>query len=232
MKRVVTPELLDTDAGTPDEVLASLADLRWLNRYFGGLSTTRHLLGRVADKTQAKQLSYLDVASASGDGALAAQDYLAKRGIRLETTLLDRSILHLDRRRNGNGNGASASAAISGDALQLPFADGTFDVVGSSLFMHHLGPEEVVGFVKEALRVCRCAVIINDLRRTWLHWLTACAGVAVYRSRITRADAPASVRRAYTPEEMRTMLRQSGAADIEMGSHYFYRMGVIVWKSS
>src|SRR6266436_5825993 len=95
MKRVVTPELLDTDQGTPEEVAASLADLRWLNRYFGGVSTTTKLLFHVADATGVKQISFLDVAGASGDVASAAHDQLRTRGVDLNTTVLDRSATHL-----------------------------------------------------------------------------------------------------------------------------------------
>ncbi len=49
MKRVVTPELLDTDSGTPAEVAASLGDLRRINRWFGGIATTEEMVGRVAE---------------------------------------------------------------------------------------------------------------------------------------------------------------------------------------
>ena len=56
------------------------------------------------------------------------------------------------------------------------------------------------------------------------------AGMPLYRSRLTRHDAPASVRQAYTPEEMQTLLAQSRAARVEIHRHYLFRMGVIVWK--
>ena len=39
MRRTVTPELLDSDSGTPAEVAASLADLNFINRWFGGIAT-------------------------------------------------------------------------------------------------------------------------------------------------------------------------------------------------
>jgi ubiquinone/menaquinone biosynthesis C-methylase UbiE len=228
MKRVVVPELLDVDAGTEDEVRASLEDLRWLNRYFGGLSTTTRLLARVAEKTGVRKLSYLDVASATGDGPLAARAYLARRGVELDITLLDRATSHLG--RHGDGAVPTTMAALCGDALQLPFADNSFDAAGSSLFVHHLEPEEVVQFVNEGLRVVRHAVIINDLRRSFFHWLASRAGVVLYRSRITRFDAGASVRRAYTPEEMRAMLTRTAAGEVEIDERYFYRMGVVIWK--
>jgi len=87
-----------------------------------------------------------------------------------------------------------------------------------------------VEFAKEALRVARTAVLINDLIRHPLHLALVYAGVPMYRSRLTRHDAPASVRQAYTPEEMCTMLKLTSAAKIEMSRHYLFRMGVIAWK--
>ncbi|MCU1311706.1 MAG: hypothetical protein JWO20_2831 [Candidatus Angelobacter sp.] len=225
MKRVVTTELLDADQGTPEEVAGSLADLRWLNRYFGGLSTTTKLLAHVAMTARLKQMSFLDVAGASGDVALAAQAHLKERAVDLEVAVLDRSAVHLPKSQGTNG-----TAAIVGDALNIPFDDGSFDVVGSALFLHHLEPEEIVRFTNEALRVCRYAVIMNDLRRDPIHLATAYAGIPVYRSRITSNDAPASVRNAYTPEEMREVLRKTNAGRVEFSRHYFFRMGIVMWK--
>jgi ubiquinone/menaquinone biosynthesis C-methylase UbiE len=226
MKRVVTPELLDADQGTPEEVAGSLADLRWLNRYFGGLSTTTKLLFDVARTTGLKQMSFLDVAGASGDVALAAQADLKEHGVDLEVAVLDRSATHLPKSQGSNG-----AAAIVGDALNIPFDDSSFDVVGSSLFLHHLEPGQIVRFTNEALRVCRHAVIVNDLRRDPIHLATAYAGIPVYRSRITSNDAPASVRNAYTPHEMHEVLRKSNAGRIEISRHYFFRMGIVMWKN-
>jgi hypothetical protein len=56
------------------------------------------------------------------------------------------------------------------------------------------------------------------------------AGYPLYRSRLTRHDGPASVRQAYTAEEMRNMLAESRAARVEVSLHYLFRMGVIAWK--
>src|SRR5439155_15431293 len=220
MKRVVIPELLDTDAGTAEQVQATLADLRFFNRWFGGIATSIRLLQRVARETGSSKLSMLDVAAASGDVAQAARAQLEVIGIELEITLLDRSRAHLN-------NGARA---VVGDALRLHFRDSSFDVVGCGLFAHHLEPEDVVQFVNEALHVCRSAAIINDLVRHPLHLTLVYAGLPIYRGRMTRNDAPASVWRAYTPEEMINMLRNTRASRVEISRHYLFRMGVIAWK--
>ena len=87
-------------------------------------------------------------------------------------------------------------------------------------------------FASESLRVSRLAVLVNDLVRHPLHLTLAYAGVPIYRSRITRNDAPASVKQAYTIEEMIGFFRSAGAAKVEAQKHFLFRMGVIAWRSA
>jgi ubiquinone/menaquinone biosynthesis C-methylase UbiE len=220
VKRVPTAELLDSDAGTPAEIAASLSDLEFFNHRFGGVATTDSMVTHVAESSGLTSVSVLEVAAGSGYVADATRRRLEERGIRIEITLSDRSRSHL---RSGN-------RAVAADALALPFRDRSFDVVSSNLFVHHLSPLEVQRFVDEALRVCRVAVLINDLVRHPLHLALVYAGIPLYRSRLTRHDAPASVRQAYTPEEIRELLRQTSAEQVEIQRHYLFRMGVIAWK--
>lgn len=221
MQRKVIAELLDDDLGTAREIAASLADLRHINDWFGGTRTTIALLRRVARATACRQLSVLEVGAGAGDVPLAAQRALAREDIELHVTLLDRVWSHLP------ANGASS---IAGDALQLPFRDDSFDVVSCSLFAHHFEPGVLQVFAREALRVCRRAVLINDLIRSQLHLRLVYLGLPLFRSRITWHDAPASVRQAYTQDEMCGMLQRLPAQRIDMSTHYLYRMGVLAWK--
>ena len=220
MKRTVTPELLDTDSGAPAEVATALSDLQRINRWFGGIATTEEMVGRVARAMNASSLSLLEVAAGSGYVQEIVRQRQGARGLRLEVTLLDRAPSHLS-----NGN-----RAVVANALALPFRDESFDLVSCTLFAHHLGPHEFLQFIVEALRVCRVAVLINDIVRHPLHLALVYAGLPLFRSRITRHDGPVSVRRAYTPEEMRTFLAQSTAARTELHRHHLFRMGVTAWK--
>jgi ubiquinone/menaquinone biosynthesis C-methylase UbiE len=225
MKRIPSRELLDDDAGTPEEVENSLADLRFLNRNFGGIATTEFLVERVANANRKTDISMLEVAAGSGDVPEAVRDRLARKGIFLGLTLLDQRASHMN--ATGNEDGVKR---VVGDALALPFRDSSFDIVSCGLFIHHLAPKQIAVFVNEALRCTTMALIINDLIRNPVALATAHAGRLIYRSRLTRNDAPASVRQAYTTEEMRAMLIGNGAARVEIRRHYFYRMGAIAWK--
>jgi ubiquinone/menaquinone biosynthesis C-methylase UbiE len=226
MKRVVIPELLDSDSGSPSEIAASLSDLRFFNRCFGGIATTRQMVERVARKLGSSSLSWLEVAAGSGDVPQAVARQLEQRGVRLEITLLDRASSHLNEGRIS----INGKRAVVGDALSLPFPDSSFDLVGSGLFAHHLEPHQLVQFVNEGLRVCRTAVFINDLVRHPLHLALVYAGFPLYRGRLTRHDAPASVRQAYTPGELLALIGQTAAGRVEVHRHYLFRMGVVIWK--
>jgi ubiquinone/menaquinone biosynthesis C-methylase UbiE len=218
MKRTSTPEYLGTGGGfTRDEVEASLADLRMFNRWFGGTRVAGKMMRRIARKTGSRSLRWLDVAGASGDIATSLTRSFEQDGIKLQTVVLDRALDHLP----------GSLVAIQGDALALPFSDNSFDVVGTSLLVHDLEPAEVHKFMREALRVARIAVVINELRRSWLHLGLVYAGMPLF-SRITRHDAPASVKKAYTIREMREMIGDT--QPVEIHKFYLCRMGIIVWK--
>jgi len=129
MRRTVRPELLDSNSATDAEIRSSLKDLQFINRWLGGVSTTRSLLQRVLRQHPSRHLSVLDVGSATGDGLANVQRSM--NGTRLSCTLLDRSPSHFD-------GTARTMKAVLGDALSLPFQDDSFDVVLCSGLLYHL----------------------------------------------------------------------------------------------
>jgi SAM-dependent methyltransferase len=189
------------------------------NQWFGGVRTTEKLVRRALGDHPIHSASLLEVAAGAGFVPEKVRELLSSK-IELKITLLDRARTHL----NGNNR------AIAGDACALPFADNSYDLVSCNLFVHHLAPDEFQQFAREALRVCRIAFLINDLIRDPLHLALTYAGFPLYRSRITRNDAPASVRQAYTPAELQELLQPLASRPVQISRHYLYRMGIIAWK--
>lgn len=223
MLRKNSDEILDSDQCPATETETSLRDLCRINRWFGGVATTRTLIQRVVSTTGMKRFSLLEVAAGFGEVPRAAAMQLARQGVSLDITDLDRVPSHLQRQHR----------ALVADALALPFRDASFDLVGCSLFAHHLQPDQIKQFAAEALRVSRRAVLINDLIRHPLHLALVYAGFPLMRSYVSRVDGVASVRRAYVPEEMRVLLVDGiePAEKVEISTHYLFRMGVIIWKT-
>ncbi len=219
MKRTVESELLDADCGTSAEIAGALADLRRVNRWFGGVTTSERLLERVVNESTLRRFELLDVGSGSGDVPLALVRRFERRGVRLSPTLLDQQGTHLPQ----------LATAVIGDALDLPFPPESYDLVTCSLLVHHFEPPMLDRFVHEALRVARIALIINDLRRSRLHLALATAARPLFRSRMAWRYGIVSIRRAYTQQELRGLLAGTGCR-VEVSRHYLQRMGAIVWK--
>jgi SAM-dependent methyltransferase len=224
MQRVDAPEILDSDACSPADVEVSMRDLGRVNRWFGGVATTRKMVERVAQASGVKSFSLLEVAAGSGVVPELVRQKLARRGITLDVTLLDRARSHLPAGNHG----------IVGDALGLPFRDGAFDLVSCNLFAHHLDGVQLMRFVREGLRVSRRALLINDLVRHPVHLALVYVSYPIMSSRVAWLDGVTSVRRAYVPDEIRSVIAAAFPSEqearVEISRSYLFRMGVIVWK--
>lgn len=232
MQRVDADEILDSGSCSAGDAQSALAVLGRINRWFGGVATTRKMIQRVAKASGAKTLSVLEVAAGLGEVPEAVCADVARHGIALDVTLLDRASTHLPGSHRSNGNGTRVPHSLVGDALALPFADGAFDLVSCSLFAHHLSAPALAEFMREGLRVSRRALLINDLIRHPVHLALVYASFPIMRNRVAWLDGLTSVRRAYVPEEIRRVLANALSSEVrtEISCNYLYRMGVIVWK--
>jgi SAM-dependent methyltransferase len=238
MQRVDAQEILDSGGCSVRDAQGALAVLGRINRWFGGVATTQKMVERVAQATSAKHFSMLEVAAGLGEVPAQVSAEVARRGVTLDVTLLDRARSHLPNhhrvanRNRANGNHFPRNGGVVADALALPFADDAFDLVSCSLFAHHLNTCALAEFVREGLRVSRRALLINDLVRHPVHLALVYASFPIMRSRVAWLDGLTSVRRAYVPDEIRSVLASAFSSElqVELSCHYLYRMGIIVWK--
>jgi hypothetical protein len=214
--------MLDSDSISTEAASESLRDLRRVNFWCGGVSTTTFLLREAMRRAGLGSASVLEVAAGDGYSIAAAVQRLNREKLEVEPLCLDRR--ELSRRDS------CCEHAVVGDALNLPFGAGSFDFVSCGLFVHHLSPLQVISFINGALAVARHAVLINDLRRSTLHLALVYAARPLFRSPISRFDSAASVRQAYTPRELRELLQQTKARSFEIWIRYLFRMGAIVWR--
>jgi len=210
MHRLDTPELLDEHDAPADEMERSLRDLRRFNSFAGGSRVYRKLVRRLLrDRRDALVVDL-------GAGTADLVDSVTTRAI-----AVDINIRHLLYRRE-----RSHARRVVADVRQLPFRDDAVDAVTSSHFFHHFTPEENADIVAESLRVARIGIAFTDTRRHRLPlFFVQLIGVLRLVGRITRFDAPASVRRGYTTDEVRAIAPR---ATVEEYSPY--RWGLLQWK--
>ncbi|MGH9487974.1 MAG: methyltransferase domain-containing protein [Terriglobales bacterium] len=222
MRQRLAQELLDDDAGTAEEIARSLDDLGWIHQHLGGVASWRQLFNawaRAAAPLPAR-LRLLDVGAGTGVVTASLRELLAARGCPAQAWALDRRRSHLQ---------PQTCPSLAADAYRLPFADRSWDLVTCNLFLHHFhnrpGLPQAQLLLTELTRVARCAVLINDLERHWLAYLTIRL-MAPRFSRLTRYDGPRSVRQAYTAPELEALAAGRSHQLLKL-SHY--RLGLILW---
>lgn len=212
-RRIESEELLDEHDAPREDMERSLRDLRRINRYLGGIRIYRALVRRFAP------VSILDVGTGTADSLESVPDVRTRIG-------LDFKIDHLLFLREG-----SRVLRVVGDAQRLPFRDGAIDLVTSAHFFHHFSPEENAAILAESLRVVRRGVAVNDTRRHYAPLLLVLLlGVLRLVGRITRYDAPASVRQGYTLAEARGIAARAGASKWDVIRMWPYRFAILLWK--
>jgi SAM-dependent methyltransferase len=199
-------ELLDHPDADPRVVRESLRHIARSNRWFGGWWAVRHGLGRVLSGVSGGQpLTLLDIGTGLGDLPRAAARWAGRRGITLRPIGLER---HRTAAALSNQHGV---ATLLGCAGALPVRDKSVDIVIASQLVHHLAPEAIAAFCRDADRVARIGVVIADLRRS--PWALAAFWVGSRLLRFdpaTRADGLTSVRRGFTAPELDALLRRAG----------------------
>lgn len=204
-------ELLDGPLDDRSALVGNLHDLAWFNRRLGGARLSAAALDALAPGNA--PIDVLDVGTGAADIPLSLIERGRRTGRLVRVTGIDTrpevlaAAALVDPRITATGE----LALHVGDALSLPYPDGAFDVVHASLLVHHLEPAAARAALTEMARVARLGLVLNDLvrgRRSWLGaWLLT---RVMTRNRFTRHDAPLSVRRAYTIDEMTALLAAAG----------------------
>ena len=228
LPRIDEMELLDEDHHDPAELAANLRDIRRVNHLLGGTSTTlRHFPDLVAAIPAAEPITILDLATGSGDIPIALTKWAAKHDRKVTIVASDYSQDILDIARDLVAGHPNITLAQY-DARSVPLPDGQFDIVLCALSLHHFTPDDAVLVLGEMNRLARTGFILNDLRRGRLGYAAAWVAARVTtRNRLTRNDAPLSVRRAYTPAELQELLLRAGADDATISTHRWFRMAAV-----
>ena len=236
MRSILTPpkghdkEILDDPDVDPELVTRSLADVARSNSLFGGRSSAIDEL-KSAFEYVPRQATLLDVGTGLGDIPCRARKVARKSGIDLTTVGLD-SAIELAR-----ANRQALMLSVCGDALRLPFADHSVDIVMCSQVLHHfmgveglkllqrmLYPSLADGAVsRDKVTVTRASGetiagtlayrdVVSDIRRSWI----AAAGLWLLSfplrfHAVSRHDGVVSVMRGFTPEELADTVRDAVA---------------------
>lgn len=223
-----TPELLDSRLYSRAEVARSLRDVARINSFLGATRPLYQAVWRLIETAphQGGPITLLDIGAGNADFARRLMAQAQKRGVELRVIALDISPLHLEIAREN----APHLSFLQADAFHLPLRDQSVDIVTSSLFLHHFRPEAILQLLAECTRVARLGWLMNDCTRdAYALWSFRLLRPYLARSFITRFDAIASIRRSYTPAEMRALL--APIEGVKVRDYFPYRLQ-LEWQRS
>jgi hypothetical protein len=223
-------EWMDALDVEPRKLDRSLRFIRRVNALLGYTRATLAHFRRFSRRwTRGQPISVLDVATGSADIPRALACWGGRRGFDLRIVGLDRHPVTAQIAR-GESKSAQAIQIMRGDALQLPFADASFDYVTTHMFPHHLDDDDVVRVLVEMDRVARRGILWADLLRhrrayLWITLLTAGANPMV------KHDARLSVAQAFTEADVLALRDRAGVGYTEYFHHFGHRFVLAGEKS-
>jgi len=197
-RQLVEAEQMDApgvDERRLEKALRFIRRINFLLAYNHALGCTFHDL--IRDLPKDSPVRVLDVATGSGDayGTVSCFGGLARHEVEFVGLDLHARTLATARRQT-----RGEVALVQGNALELPFEDGAFDIAITSMFLHHLPTESAIDALHELGRVARHGIIAADLIRDRRAYRWICL-MTLLADRMVRHDARVSVRQAFTIEE-------------------------------
>jgi 2-polyprenyl-3-methyl-5-hydroxy-6-metoxy-1,4-benzoquinol methylase len=196
-------EFFDVPSDNQQLVLRTVADIKLSNVVFRGARAAVAELALYFPQLP-ESATLLDVGTGMGDVPRDAASAAERYGIALTTIGLDVNVVL------AQTAASSLSYGVCGNGTTLPFGDASVDIVMCSQTLHHFRGAGETALLREMNRVARVAVVVSDLRRSWLaaagFWL---ASFPLGFHRVTRHDGVLSVLRGYTPSELATVVSRA-----------------------
>ncbi len=203
----------------------SLTDIRRANTVLGGAGAVLSELAQIMSWLGI-QATLLDVGTGLADIPSRARSLAKRHDVQLTTFGLDEAESLL------RASAAILDGRVRGDARGLPFATSSVDVVICSQVLHHFEDVQLGGVLRELDRVARRAVIVSDLRRSWVamsgFWL---ASWPLGFHAVSRHDGAVSVLRGFTPSELAEHVRAATGNTAAVRRHPGYRV-TATWMPS
>jgi SAM-dependent methyltransferase len=230
-KRTRQPEVMDDPRLDPPRHLAALRGLARLNVLSCSARTLWQPIKALAEENGLRHLRLLDVATGSADVPVKLWELARRSNIELEVTGVDVSRRALEFAQE---RARRCGAPLSVRQLNVLQADlpGGFDVVVTSLFLHHLENDQAVDLLRKMRSAARRLVLVNDLvRGTSGLWLAQLASRLFTDSDVAQTDALLSVRAAFTIPEVRRLAAAAGLDGAEIRRRWPCRY-LLSWQPS
>lgn len=218
-QRALQPEIMDQPDLDPQLHAKALRALALVNRLSASAAMFERPIRELARRV-GTPLTILDLACGGGDVTIALGRRLKRHGVLVRIVGIDKSATAIEMaRRRAARAGSDAEFAVA-SALERQDEE-TFDVVITSLFMHHLNHADALRLLERMQATARHLVLVNDLARSRFGWLLAVVvSHLITRSPVVHVDGPRSVEGAFSVGEARQLAAEAGLRGAAVGRRW------------
>ncbi len=223
-------EIMD-DLNCDGEVVnQTLRELDFINQWLGGNYVTISALRKVwSSLPKEKEINIADLGCGSGE-ILRIVSRLAKtenRKVNLIGIDANTNIIRYAHEHSKDFQNVTFHAV---DVFSNDFKSYRFDIVIATLFMHHFSSEQLVSFFFGLRDQTNHAIIINDIHRHPIAYYSIRLLTALFsKSTMVKYDAPLSVKRAFTRNELKTILGKACIRNYKLRWKWAFRWQLIIY---
>ena len=223
LKRSYEKEIMDNFSISDYRIVYALNELKLVNRFLGGVSTSKTGFKTLYNNSDYKDIKVLDIGSGSSD----IFQSLTKKLPNLNLFSLDRNKRICEVIKNEN-----VAHPIFGDAVAPPVKKESVSVVHASLFLHHFNEDEAKKIIISSIDIAEKGMIINDLRRSV--WALIGIKTIIYlfsKSVMVKNDAPLSVKKGFIKSEIISLLEDLGITNYKIKRKWAFRWLIVIPKN-
>ena len=223
-RRSYQKEIMDDFSITDDRIKTALNELKIINKYLGGRTTSKRGLEIISRKINHNhKITVLDVGSGGSDNFKYNDD--DGRIICLTSLDINKGVC-----RYVNASRSDVDV-VCGDALILPFKESSFDIIHISLFLHHFNEGEINNLMQCFMKISRYGIIVNDLQRS----VFAYAGIKLLtslfsKSEMVKNDGPLSVKRGFVKNELKEIFSRVKSTSATIKYRWAFRWLAVIIK--
>lgn len=220
LTRSYQKEIMDDFSIHDARIEDALKELKIINKFLGGNSTTKSGLKKLLQKDKNSELSILDVGGGSSDIFFSINN---KKNYKVFNVDINKGINKYVKKNSRK------IITVCADFLNSPFKEKSYDIVHTSLFLHHFHEEEIKIILIKMKNLAKKGIIINDLQRS----VFALTGIKILtqlfsKSKMVKNDAPLSVEKGFTKSELKKILNDLNL-DFEIKWKWAFRWLIVIY---
>lgn len=219
--------MMDDLACSGPVVRQTLHELDVINAWLGGNRVTIDGVRRLVKGLPPRSLTVADLGCGGGTMAALLRSAFRDAVHPLVVTGIDANpnIVNVAIERHGEGIQFAALDIFSDAFRQLKF-----DIVTATLFFHHFTTPQLSEFIRQLLSQAAVGIVINDIHRHWLSYHSIRILTKLFsRSPMVRHDAPVSVLRAFSRQDLQDMLAAADVRTYTIRWRWAFRWQVVIY---